>query len=357
MKIRPALLWLHRWIGLGVSGIVFVVAVTGCFLAFEEELDRALHPAQYQAAKTEERLGVDALVDIAREHFPRMPVMGLRLPQRPGDPISIGFGNRARVFLDPHDGRKLGVQSEPHPFIKAINQLHVRLMAGPTGGTIVGFATLLTLGLALTGLWLWWPLRIVWFKGRPSWRRLNFDLHSVAGLYSSLFLILVCVTGVTMAFHETLDPWIIKLTGAAPRPRPPHVTPRPNAPKISIGMAVRRASEALPGAKPVLGSMPLQPGATFRLQLRFPNDTTPGGRSQVHLDPYSGEVLQVFSTRGADFGNTYIWMQRSLHTGDIFGWPTQVLALLVCVALTLQVVSGIVIWWPWRKRLSAASNG
>jgi uncharacterized iron-regulated membrane protein len=356
MKIRPAILWLHRWVGLAASVIVFVVAVTGCFLAFEEELDRALHPEFFQVARSEERLSVDALVEAARQKFPRLPVMGLRLPQQVGEPIAIGFGNRARVFLDPHDGRELGVQRESHPFIKALNQLHIRLMLGPTGATIVGVATLVTLALALSGLWLWWPLRIVWFKGRPSWRRLNFDLHNVAGLYSSLFLVIVCITGVTMAFADTVDPWIIKLTGAAPRQRPPQVTPQPDATRISIGTAVQRAAEALPGAKVVLVSVPFQPRATYRLQLRFPNDKTPGGRSIVHLDPYSGEVLQVFSTRGADLGNTYLWMQRSLHTGDLFGWPTQVLACLVCVALALQVVSGVVIWWPWRKRTTAVSS-
>lgn len=350
MKIRPIVLWLHRWVGLFASVIILVVAATGCFLAFEEELHRALHPALYKASRSEERLPVDSLVETARPTFPRQPVVGLRMPQQPGDPIAIGFGNRTRVFIDPHDGRALGVQSDPHPFIRVINQLHVRLMAGPTGATIVGFATLMTLGLALTGLWLWWPSRIVWFKGHPSGRRLSVDLHSVAGLYSSFFLVIVCFTGVTMAFENALNPWIIKLTGAAPRSRPPQATPRPDSARISIGAALQRAGAALPGAKAVLISVPQQPRGTYRVQLRFPNDTTPGGRSIVHIDPYSGEVLQVVGTRGADLGNTYLWMQRSLHTGDIFGWPTQVLACLVCVALSLQVISGIMIWWPWRER-------
>jgi uncharacterized iron-regulated membrane protein len=357
MKIRPAVLWLHRWVGLAASSVVLVVAVTGGFLAFEEELDRALHPAHYAAVRNDTRLQVDELVEIARKTFPRMPVVGLRVPQEIGDPIAIGFGNRARVFLDPHDGRELGVQTEPHPFIRTLNQLHIRLMWGGKGETVVIVVTLLTLGLALSGLWLWWPWRIVWFQGRASWRRVNFDLHSVAGLYSSVFLVIVCTTGATMALHASVDPWIIKLTGAAQRPRPVQANPRPGVAKISIGAALERASAALPGAKPVLISVPLQPRGTYRVQLRFPNDRTPGGRSVVQIDPSGGEVLQVFSTRGADFGNTYLWMQRSLHTGELFGWPTQVLACLVCVALILQVISGIVMWWPWGRRTTTAAGG
>ncbi|MDO8597865.1 MAG: PepSY-associated TM helix domain-containing protein [Sulfuricaulis sp.] len=53
MRIRPSVFWLHRWGGLVASVIILVVAVTGCFLAFEEELDRAMHPALYKTARSD----------------------------------------------------------------------------------------------------------------------------------------------------------------------------------------------------------------------------------------------------------------------------------------------------------------
>ena len=104
-------------------------------------------------------------------------------------------------------------------------------------------ATLLTLALALSGLWLWWPLRIVWFKRRPSWKRLNFDLHNVAGLYSSLFLIIVCVTGATMSFHGVADRWVRTLTGAAPAPGAGagHAPSREGGERITLDTALRQA--------------------------------------------------------------------------------------------------------------------
>ena len=105
-----------------------------------------------------------------------------------------------------------------------------------------------------------------------------------------------------------------------------------------------------PGAQPVLIRVPLQPRGTYRVQLRFPHDRTPGGRSVVEIDPCGGEVLQMFGMRGADFGNTSGWMQRALPTGAIFGWPTRVLACLVGVALILQAISGMVMGWLWGRR-------
>ena len=119
---------------------------------------------------------------------------------------------------------------------------------------------------------------------------------------------------------------------------------------VAGGGAWERASAAPPGALPVLIRVPLQSRGTYRVQLRFPHDRTPGGRSVVEIDLCGGEVLQVVGMRGADFGNTSGWMQRSLPTGAIFGWPTRVVVCLVGVALILQAISGRVMGWRWGRR-------
>jgi uncharacterized iron-regulated membrane protein len=74
----------------------------------------------------------------------------------------------------------------------------------------------------------------------------------------------------------------------------------------------------------------------------------------VFLDPFTGEARQVLGTRGIGAGNWFIHFSHSLHTGEIYGLPTQLLALLVCLALIAQVVSGFVMWWKPRKAGPAA---
>jgi len=38
---------LHLWLGLASGGLVFIVAITGCILAFEQEIKTVLRPYQF----------------------------------------------------------------------------------------------------------------------------------------------------------------------------------------------------------------------------------------------------------------------------------------------------------------------
>ncbi len=40
-----------------------------------------------------------------------------------------------------------------------------------------------------------------------------------------------------------------------------------------------------------------------------------------------------------------------IHTGTIFGWPTQVLATLACLVAASLPITGFLIWFPrWRRQ-------
>jgi uncharacterized iron-regulated membrane protein len=45
-------------------------------------------------------------------------------------------------------------------------------------------------------------------------------------------------------------------------------------------------------------------------------------------------------------------LKRSAHTGDIFGAPTQALYFLVSVGIAMQAITGVLIWWNARKRVT-----
>jgi len=102
----------------------------------------------------------------------------------------------------------------------------------------------------------------------------------------------------------------------------------------------------LPDAKAAAVEMPPpNPQATFRIQLAFPGDGTPAGRSVVFVDQWSGAALAVHSAREGSFKERYDNLQLSLHIGAVGGTATRWIALFVCVALVLQIFSGYVLWW------------
>jgi uncharacterized iron-regulated membrane protein len=336
MKFRRILLWLHRWVGVVAGLIILFAAITGGVLVFQHTQDRWLNPELFprEATAAENRAPVIVALDEVRQKHPDMRVQGIRLPRDEHDALTLIGGNRM-VQCDPRTGAILGIRPRMNLWWQTFVKLHVNLMLGPTGGLVVEIATWITLGLALTGLWLWWPLRIFGFRKGASFRRFNLDLHSVAGLYSSLFLIVVCITGLTMR-HLHLE-----------HPRSPGShAPQAGAQRINVDTAIQAAEKALPGAKAAAVEIPPpNPQAAFRIQLAFPEDGSPAGRSVAFVDQWSGQALAVHSAREGGFMERYDNLQLSLHIGAVGGTATRWIALFVCVALALQIFSGYVLWW------------
>jgi uncharacterized iron-regulated membrane protein len=89
----------------------------------------------------------------------------------------------------------------------------------------------------------------------------------------------------------------------------------------------------------------------IRIALRFPEDRTPAGRTSVLLDPYNGKILCFNNTRTASFSFNFTRMwNREIHTGDIFGWPTKILACIFSLSLPLMAITGPLIWWNRQRQ-------
>ena len=334
MNLRRILLWLHRWAGVLAGLIVLMIAVTGGALVFERTIQRWLRPDLYpkQATLKAERVSIQSAIQTLRAKQPQSFVQGIRLPRDEKDALVLFTGPLA-VHFDPRDGTLLGTRPRQGGWEQTMTKLHVNLMQGPTGGTIVVIATCITLGLALTGLWLWWPLRIFGLRRGSSFRRFNLDLHSVAGLYSSVFLLILGITGLTLRYMH------------GEHPHPPQVPfVQPNQSLLSVDEAITKAEAALPGARAAAVEMPPPQRPVFRIQLAFPEDGSPAGRSVVFISRLDGSVLATHSSREGTLTQRYQMAQLSIHTGAIGGAGTKLIALLTCIALVLQILSGYVLW-------------
>lgn len=328
MNLRRILLWLHRWAGVLAGMVVLVIAVTGGALVFENTIQRWMRPDLYPNAATpkSERVAISSVLATQ----PR--VQGVRLPRDESDALVLFSGPQAYHF-DPREGTLLGTRPRMGGWEQTMIKLHVNLMQGPVGGTVVVIATCITLGLALTGLWLWWPLRIFGVRRGSSFRRFNLDLHSVAGLYSSVFLLIFGITGLTLRYMH------------GEHPHPPQVPfVQPNQSLLSVDEAITKAEAALPGARAAAVEMPPPQRPVFRIQLAFPEDGSPAGRSVVFISRLDGSVLAAHSSREGTLSQLYQMAQLSIHMGSIGGTATRWIAFLTCVALVLQILSGYVLW-------------
>lgn len=147
-----------------------------------------------------------------------------------------------------------------------------------------------------------------------------------------------------MGFERTINPMLYKITGSQ-RSQPPTKFPPPpaNAKPITPDQAMEIARAALPGATPFAINIP-EPKGAYRINLRYPEDRTPGGRSRMIVDQYTGAVLFAENSRTAPAGTRITIANRALHTGDIFGIPSKTVLSLACLLLVMQAISGIVMW-------------
>ncbi len=336
-------------------------SVSGSIIASEDELYRWFRPDLFSVKAQSTTLPAAALGEIALKAFPGERMMVYVVPPT-ADRSAVIALRGLQVFMDPYTGAILGTRSGP-TFLQKNHQFHIRLLAGRTGETIVRIAAIVLLFLVLSGVVLWWPLKRLTIKWSASWRRINFDLHQAAGIYSSLFLLLLTCTGLMIGFDGMLMPLVFKATNSQPPVYEAQSTPQAGVKPLTAEQALTIAASALPGTKPIFVTVPGGPKAAIRVSLRFPEDLTPAGRSWVLLDQFSGEVLVTQNSRTTGAGTRLVIMNRAIHTGDIFGTPSKVVAALSSLVVVIQMVTGLFMWWKKdsvakrQKEASLATTG
>jgi uncharacterized iron-regulated membrane protein len=347
--MRRIVLQLHLVVALVAGMFLLVVGLTGAVMAFEPELDHVLHSRVSYVTPSGTPKPLVELAAAAARVVPGQRVTGYLLPVAPNLSTQVLFGRRG-VFVNQYSGEVLGSRDAAPDLLARIHQLHLRLLIqneADTGKTIVTAAGGALLFLAISGLYLWWPLKRINVRGgRWFW----FDLHNAVGAISLVFLLGASVTGLAIGFDDALRPWIYRTTRSEPvamYTRPPSFTSVPTGAAIGPDRAVGIARATLPDAVPISVNVPSKTGV-YTISARYPEDLTPGGRSRLFIDQYSGAVLLAEGSRTAPLGSRVITLNRAIHTGDIFGVASKALMSLASLAVIVQFVSGVA-WWIKKR--------
>lgn len=343
--MRNTIRTLHLSIALVAAVFVVILGVTGSIMAFEPELDHLLHRNLWHVEAQGELMSLDQIASKMALAFPGERLTGAWVSEAPDLACRVSLPGKL-VYVNPYTGGVVGLGATTPDLLARIHQLHLRLlwMSHPDAGKkIVGWMDIAMLFLVLSGFYLWWPLKRVTVSWNASRRRRWLDVHAVTGLSVFAFLLLLGITGAAIAFDggENL---MYRVTGSKPAERPAHVvTPLP-AGHISLDRAMDIARAALPGATPFQISIPGPPG-TYGIRSRFPEDLTPGGRSRVEVDQYTGAVIFAESSRTAPAGTRAVILNRAIHTGDVFGMPSKILMSLASALTVVMAISGLLTWW------------
>jgi uncharacterized iron-regulated membrane protein len=350
--MRKLLLNLHLYLALFIGIFVVIIGVTGSVMAFEEEIDHLTHPQFFKVQPQGNPLPVVDLLKAASAAYPGQRIGNLRLPQNPDDSATFGVKGPKQVALDPYTGKVVAERS-PGTVLSTIHQIHLRLLLGPPGAAVVASVTGVLLFLVVSGIYLWWPLKRVKVKWGASARRIHFDLHNTAGIYSAAFLFVLGVTGIVIHFDNDLESYLHQKAGTAKIVKNTPSVVQAGVTPITPDQAVRIALDAMPGTKALNVASPANPKASYLIGLRYPEDLTPGGRSWANVDQYSGKVVNSQNSRTVAAGTRTIITNRAIHTGDIFGFFSKLLMSLSCLMLITQAITGYYMWW---KKMRVKQN-
>jgi uncharacterized iron-regulated membrane protein len=351
--MRNWILKIHLWIGLASAVFLIVMGLSGAVMAFEGDYDHWFHPGLWYVTPLPQRMPQQALADTVQQQFAPARLGAILLQDRRNDLAQVYYLTGGRqVFVNPYTGAILGTRDHDPGLISVlitIHQLHIRLVHIRIGKTDVGkglveFAGIEMLLLLPTGLWLWWKKKQLTVNWKLSWKRINWDLHSVTGIYCLAFLLLATVTGFFISFEQPLY-WI---THSAPpeRTRPPQSAPASgSAARVDLDSVLRASDEALPGATNVAVSLPRDAKGVYVVEKRVPQDKSLSVHSAVYIDEFSGKVLKVEDFNKLSPGYRAVRMNRSLHTGDFWGLPSRILLALPSALLAVMATTGIIIWW------------
>lgn len=381
MAARPLLVRLHRYAGLATALFLVVAGLTGCVIAFHDELDGWLNPDFFHAEATGPRLSASDQVQRVEHAFPAMAVTYLPLDEPPGRTADVRVAPRTgaapdgifyEVFLDPVTGRITGTRewgaccfSREH-LIPFLYRLHYTLaVPGAWGLWLMGIVSLVWTLDCIVSFFLtlpragpfWRKWRIAWVvKPHARFHRLNVDLHRASGLWLWLVLFVVALSGVALNLpFELFRPALALVTPLSPLFAEHHVPAR-HGRALSFDGAIAAARKIA-----VSHQWPSQPvgvsrdsaGGTFTVGLLAPGaDLEAGlGASWLTLDDRTGVLLLAdvrgHGTAGDEFFNAQYW----LHSGRIAGLPGRILVSLTALSVAMLSITGLYIWW--RKRRAA----
>jgi uncharacterized iron-regulated membrane protein len=372
MSIKKITGYIHLWLGLACGLVIVILGITGCLLVFEIEIRKVTEPFR----------------NVEVQNLPLLPPSVLKakgeaaLVSKKALVVEYGGPTKAAiasyydaehyelVYMNPYTGEVQKHKNMNRDFFRVVLNGHYYLWLPPkTGQPIVASATLVFLLMLITGIVLWWPKnRLVrkqrfTIKWNASWRRKNYDLHSVLGFYMSWVAIFLVVTGLVFGFQ-----WFAKAVywvSSGGKTLVEHADPLSGTP---ANLQARNIADQLwKQHQQTLGSNDI-------LQVYFPATATsaveiivnrrPGTYYKTdvyHYDQYSGKPLKAAGSWHGKFNEAstadkIVRMNYDIHVGAILGLPGKLLAFFASLIAASLPVTGFMIWYGRKKKKKAGST-
>ena len=209
--MKKALRKIHLWLSVPTGIIITLVCFSGAMLVFEKEITEAIKPELYFVKEAKgEPIPMQQLMEKVEETLPdSVSISGVTVfaDSTRNYQVSLSKPRRASIYVNQYTGEVTG-RSERLPFFNTMFHLH-RWLLGSSSGVgklLTGICTLVLVFILLTGILMWLTNRNKPLKASlaihvtKGWGRFWHDLHVAGGIYTTIFLLAMALTGLTWSF-------------------------------------------------------------------------------------------------------------------------------------------------------------
>ena len=209
--MKKALRKIHLWLSVPTGIIITLVCFSGAMLVFEKEITEAIKPELYFVKEAKgEPIPMQQLMEKVEETLPdSVSISGVTVfaDSTRTYQVSLSKPRRASIYVNQYTGEVTG-RSERLPFFNTMFHLHRWLLGSSTGvgKLLTGICTLVLVFILLTGILMWLTNRNKPLKASlaihvtKGWGRFWHDLHVAGGIYTTIFLLAMALTGLTWSF-------------------------------------------------------------------------------------------------------------------------------------------------------------
>lgn len=358
---------LHLWLSIPFGLIISIICLSGASLVFENEIMELCYPERYFVGQQEdEPLPVDKLLPIVAESLPdSVAITGVSIPSDPRRAYQVNLSKprRASVYVDQYTGEIKG-NYQRGAFFTTMMRLHRWLLDSMkpgqevfVGKMIVGTSTLLFVVILISGMIIWIPrsrkglktrLRVSAKKGlRIFWR----DLHVAGGIYASVVLLTLALTGLTWSFawYRT---GFYKVFGAEMQQRPAGQQQQAHAGGGNRNRAAGRQQQIpfanwqevytqLSTQSPGYRQISLSDGSA---SISFDRMGNQRASDRYTFNPENGQITGASLYKDTDKSGKIRGWIYSVHVGSWGGFTTRIITFLSALLGGTLPLTGYYLW-------------
>lgn len=373
INFKKAIRKIHLWLGLTSGTVVFILAITGCLYAFQEEIQNLSQEYRFVEKQNTPFLPPSQLQKIAVKELPSKHLHAIKYNE-PTKSVEAIFYNyepfyHYTIYLNPYNGVVLKTVDMEKGFFRFILDGHFYLwLPHETGQTVVASFTLIFILMIISGFILWYPKnrkaakQRFWFQWKEGlkWKRKNYDLHNITGFYVMSIALIFAITGLVWGFPWFAYCYYKVIGGEKELIYEDPVSVKPKTSDTKTANPLDKAWIMMQKEYPTAKSIEVHPPETNSMSIAANANPEAGTYWKIdyrYYDQYTLEEKQVNHIWGrfptATNSDKIMRMNYDIHTGAILGLPGKIFAFLISLLIASLPVTGFFIWWGRKKKNKA----